>query len=93
MSASRPDSASTPADNGGDHELVVLVAPGVLAHQRDVGRGVAQRLLRLAGHRGRVERLAADKVPTRVIVVDDLPRSMLGKVRRKQVQDAVANQW
>ena len=38
------------------------------------------------------ERLAAYKVPTRVIVVDDLPRSMLGKVLRKQVKDALANQ-
>jgi long-chain acyl-CoA synthetase len=33
------------------------------------------------------ERLAAYKVPRRFLAVDDLPRSMLGKVLRKQVRD------
>ncbi|WP_159807233.1 long-chain-fatty-acid--CoA ligase [Cellulomonas citrea] len=33
------------------------------------------------------ERLAAYKVPREVVVVDDLPRSMLGKVLRKQVRE------
>ncbi len=35
------------------------------------------------------ERLAGYKVPTRIVAVDDLPRSMLGKVLRKQVRDLV----
>ncbi|QIK73030.1 AMP-binding protein [Propioniciclava coleopterorum] len=34
-------------------------------------------------------RLAAYKVPRRVHVVDELPKSMLGKVLRKQVRDAL----
>lgn len=33
--------------------------------------------------------LAAYKVPRRVIVVEDLPRSMIGKVLRKQVRDEI----
>lgn len=37
------------------------------------------------------ESLAAYKVPRRIVVRADLPRSMLGKVLRKQVRDEVAN--
>jgi long-chain acyl-CoA synthetase len=33
------------------------------------------------------ERLAGYKVPRQIVAVDDLPRSMLGKVLRKQVRD------
>jgi long-chain acyl-CoA synthetase len=33
------------------------------------------------------ERLAAYKVPRRIVVVDELPRSMIGKVLRRQVRD------
>ena len=36
------------------------------------------------------ERLAAYKVPREVVVVDELPKSMLGKVLRKQVRDRLA---
>ena len=37
-----------------------------------------------------LERLAAYKVPREVVVVDELPKSMLGKVLRKQVRDRLA---
>ncbi|GHG46287.1 long-chain-fatty-acid--CoA ligase [Flavimobilis marinus] len=33
--------------------------------------------------------LAAYKVPRRVVVIDDMPRSLLGKILRKQVRDEV----
>ena len=33
------------------------------------------------------DQLAAYKVPRRVVVVDDLPRSMIGKVLRRKVRD------
>jgi len=36
------------------------------------------------------ERLAAYKVPREVVVVDELPKSMLGKVLRKEVRDRLA---
>ncbi|MFS4895295.1 hypothetical protein SOO45_14650 [Staphylococcus aureus] len=32
-------------------------------------------------------RLAAYKVPRRVVVVDDLPRSLIGKVLRREVRE------
>ena len=32
-------------------------------------------------------RLAAYKVPKRIVAVDDLPRSLIGKVLRKQVRE------
>ncbi|ROS74853.1 long-chain acyl-CoA synthetase [Curtobacterium sp. PhB130] len=35
------------------------------------------------------EHLAAYKVPRRVVVVEDLPRSMIGKVLRRKVRDAI----
>jgi long-chain acyl-CoA synthetase len=35
--------------------------------------------------------VAAYKVPRRVVAVDDLPRSQIGKVLRKQVRDALIN--
>jgi long-chain acyl-CoA synthetase len=33
--------------------------------------------------------LAAYKVPRRVVVVDELPRSQIGKVLRRQVRDSL----
>ncbi len=33
--------------------------------------------------------LAAYKVPRRVVVVDELPRSLIGKVLRRQVRDSL----
>jgi long-chain acyl-CoA synthetase len=35
------------------------------------------------------DHLAAYKVPRRVVVVEDLPRSMIGKVLRRKVRDAI----
>jgi long-chain acyl-CoA synthetase len=35
------------------------------------------------------EQLAAYKVPRRVVVVDELPRSLIGKVLRREVRDAL----
>jgi long-chain acyl-CoA synthetase len=36
------------------------------------------------------ENLAAYKVPRRVAVVDELPRSLIGKVLRREVRDSLA---
>ncbi|MGZ8723244.1 MAG: AMP-binding enzyme [Aeromicrobium sp.] len=38
------------------------------------------------------DRLAAYKVPRRVYVADELPRSMIGKVLRRQVRDRLLGQ-
>ncbi|WP_144710872.1 long-chain-fatty-acid--CoA ligase [Curtobacterium pusillum] len=38
------------------------------------------------------EHLAAYKVPRRVVVVDDLPRSMIGKVLRRKVRDQIVGE-
>jgi long-chain acyl-CoA synthetase len=35
------------------------------------------------------EHLAAYKVPRRIVQIDDTPRSMLGKILRKQVRERV----
>ncbi len=35
------------------------------------------------------EQLAAYKVPRRIVVVEDLPRSMIGKVLRRKVRDQI----
>ena len=35
------------------------------------------------------EQLAAYKVPRRVVVVDELPRSLIGKVLRREVRDSL----
>ena len=35
------------------------------------------------------EHMAAYKVPRRVVVVEDLPRSMIGKVLRRKVRDQI----
>jgi long-chain acyl-CoA synthetase len=55
---------------------VVTVEPGVELEVDDV-----RALCR--------SRLAAYKVPRRVVVVDELPRSQIGKVLRKQVRDGL----
>ncbi|MBU4213755.1 MAG: AMP-binding protein, partial [Actinobacteria bacterium] len=64
-----------PSASGGEKVVAVVVArPGAeieVQALRDWSR----------------ERLAAYKVPRDIVVVDDLPRSMLGKVLRKQVRE------
>ena len=60
--------------SGEDVVAAVVAAPGVTLDPEAV-RAAAR------------DRLAAYKVPRRVFVVDELPRSMLGKVLRKQVRD------
>ena len=36
------------------------------------------------------ERLSAYKVPRRIVVVEDLPRSLIGKVLRAQVREQIS---
>jgi long-chain acyl-CoA synthetase len=63
-----------PSDHGGEDVVaVVVLAPG---------SGVASAALRDHCR----ARLAAYKVPRRIEVVDDLPRSLLGKVLRREVR-------
>ena len=62
------------------------VAPGgedvVAAVVLEPGRALDEEALRAACR----EHLAAYKVPRRVVVVDELPRSIIGKVLRRQVR-------
>lgn len=64
------------AEGGEDVVAAVVLAPGAALDEaavRDWCRG----------------RLAAYKVPRRVVVVDELPKSLIGKVLRRQVRDAL----
>ena len=64
-----------PAPSGGEKVVaVVVLRPGV-ALDEDALRQYCR------------ERLAGYKVPRQVVAADDLPRSMLGKVLRKQVRE------
>ena len=63
---------------GGGEDVVAAVVPSA-------GSGVDPEAL-LAFAR---ENLAAYKVPRRVAVVDELPRSLIGKVLRREVRDAL----
>jgi long-chain acyl-CoA synthetase len=64
-----------PAASGGEKVVaVVLVRPGA-----DLDVPALKAFCR--------ERLAAYKVPREIVALDDLPRSMLGKVLRKQVRE------
>jgi long-chain acyl-CoA synthetase len=64
-----------PAPSGGEKVIaVVVLRPGAELDQ-DALRAWCR------------ERLAAYKVPREIVTVDDLPRSMLGKVLRKQVRE------
>jgi long-chain acyl-CoA synthetase len=64
-----------PAADGGE-DVVAAVVP-------ERGAEVDEDAVREAVR----ERLTAYKVPRRVFVVDDLPRSMIGKVLRREVRD------
>ncbi|WP_232549761.1 long-chain-fatty-acid--CoA ligase [Propioniciclava soli] len=69
-----------PAPGGGETVVaVVVVEPGQSAPTTADVRAFAKR------------ELAAYKVPREVVVTDELPRSMLGKVLRKQVRDALVD--
>ena len=63
---------------GGGEDVVAAVVPAA-------GSGVDPEAL-LAFAR---ENLAAYKVPRRVAVVDELPRSLIGKVLRREIRDAL----
>ncbi len=64
-----------PAPSGGENvAAVVLLRPGAELDEAAL-RGYCR------------ERLAGYKVPRQIVAADDLPRSMLGKVLRKQVRD------
>ena len=64
-----------PAPLGGENvAAVVLLRPGAELDEAAL-RGYCR------------ERLAGYKVPRQIVAADDLPRSMLGKVLRKQVRD------
>ncbi|MFZ0529333.1 MAG: long-chain-fatty-acid--CoA ligase [Propionicimonas sp.] len=64
-----------PAETGGERVVaVVVLRPGASLNE-DALRAWCR------------ERLAGYKVPRRIVAAEDLPRSMLGKVLRKQVRD------
>ncbi|MBD8583906.1 AMP-binding protein [Frigoribacterium sp. CFBP 8766] len=66
-----------PRDGGGEDVVAaIVVEPGSLVDPEEV-RGHCR------------EQLAAYKVPRRVVVVDELPRSLIGKVLRREVRDAL----
>ena len=66
------------ATGGEDVTAVIVVADGADAPNLDEVRSLAKRSL------------AAYKAPRALHVVDELPRSLLGKVLRKQVRDSIA---
>jgi long-chain acyl-CoA synthetase len=66
-----------PVEAGGE-EVVAAVVP-------DPGVELDPEAVRQASR----EHLAAYKVPRRVVVVDELPRSLIGKVLHRQVRDAL----
>jgi len=63
---------------GGNEQVVAAVVPA------DPGTFDAEALRDYAR-----ENLAAYKVPRRIVVVEDLPRSMIGKVLRRKVRDRI----
>ncbi|HMM96292.1 long-chain-fatty-acid--CoA ligase [Phycicoccus sp.] len=66
-----------PLDGGGEEVVAAVVAaPGV-----DLDPDAVRQASR--------EHLAAYKVPRRVVLVDELPRSLIGKVLHRQVRDAL----
>lgn len=66
-----------PSSHSGEEVVAAVVAAPGVTLDPDAVRAAAR------------ERLAAYKVPRRVFVVKELPTSMLGKVLRKQVRDAI----
>ncbi len=66
-----------PHESGGEEVVAVVVAePGVELEPDEVRHACR-------------EHLAGYKVPRRVVVVDELPRSLIGKVLHRQVRDAL----
>ena len=55
----------------------------VAAIQLDEGASLDEQALREHCR----ELLAAYKVPKRIVVIDEMPRSLLGKILRKQVRE------
>ncbi|QNN54241.1 long-chain-fatty-acid--CoA ligase [Nocardioides mesophilus] len=69
-----------PSDQGGeDVEAAVVLEPGA-----DFDEAAVRAACK--------ERLAAYKVPRRIVVVEELPRSVIGKVLRRQVRDQLQQQ-
>ncbi len=66
-----------PVDGGGEEVVAAVVAEPGVELDPDAVRQASR------------ERLAGYKVPRRVVVVDELPRSLIGKVLRRQVRDAL----
>lgn len=66
-----------PADSTGEQVVAAVVAAAGARVDPDELRGWAR------------ERLAGYKTPRRVVLVDDLPRSQIGKVLRRQVREAL----
>jgi long-chain acyl-CoA synthetase len=66
-----------PRDGGGEDVVAaIVVEPGRTVDPEEVREHCR-------------EQLAAYKVPRRVVVVDELPRSLIGKVLRREVRDAL----
>jgi long-chain acyl-CoA synthetase len=66
-----------PRDGGGEDVVAaIVVEPGSTVDPEEVRDHCR-------------EQLAAYKVPRRVVVVDELPRSLIGKVLRREVRDAL----
>lgn len=77
---SHPDIASAavvalPKSSGGEDVAAAIVLREGVAVEPDAIRDFCKA------------RLAAYKVPRRVVVVDDLPRSLIGKVQRREVRE------
>lgn len=79
LHASVKDAAvfGTPLDRGGERVVAAV--------ELEPGATLDEDALRTHCR----DQLAGYKVPKRIVAIDDLPRSMLGKVLRKQVRDQV----
>ncbi|MFN8075666.1 MAG: long-chain-fatty-acid--CoA ligase [Kineosporiaceae bacterium] len=69
-----------PSDSGGEEVVAAVVAEGSDAPEEAALRAALRTTL------------AAYKVPRRVVVVEELPRSQIGKVLRRQVREDLAAQ-
>jgi long-chain acyl-CoA synthetase len=67
-----------PADGDSGEEVVVAVVPAA-------GATVDPERVRAYAR----ERLTGYKVPRRVVIMDELPRSQIGKIQRRRVRDRV----
>ncbi|GAA2095787.1 long-chain-fatty-acid--CoA ligase [Microlunatus panaciterrae] len=75
------DAAAVGLPTAGGEEVVAAV---VLAEGADTSESAIREASR--------QHLAAYKVPRRVVVVDELPRSQIGKVLRRQVRESLLSQ-